>query len=127
MDRLAPTSKIACDIESRELFFQISGFWQYEGMQEFLRELSEAAKPFFRKRETFGAIGNLSEFVPQDRQVAGAIRDKLLLARKNGLSRFAVVSPPPLVKLQYKRIGEGLEVDFFDDVASARNWLRQPA
>ncbi|MEL6708766.1 MAG: STAS/SEC14 domain-containing protein [Pseudomonadota bacterium] len=124
MDTLAPTSKIDANTNTRELYFAIAGFWTLEEMKAFLTDLSKAAIPFIKKGETFTSMGNLVDFVPQDRATADAIRDSLLLATQNGLVRFAVVSPPPLVKMQYRRIGAGLDFDFFDDEASARKWLR---
>ncbi|MEM7702971.1 MAG: hypothetical protein AAF251_13610 [Pseudomonadota bacterium] len=125
METLAPTSKIYADPKTRELHFAIAGFWNLDEMKDFLNELSKAAIPFIKKGETFTSMGNLASFVPQDRATAEAIRDSLLLATQNGLTRFAVVSPPPLVKMQYRRIGAGLDFDFFDDEVSARKWLRE--
>lgn len=127
MTTLAPTSKIAADPDMRELYFVIAGFWTLDAMQGFLKDLAKAAGPFIKKGEKFTSMGNLAEFVPQDRATAEAIRDSLLLATKNGLSRFAVVSPPPLVKMQYRRITEGLDYEVFDDETAARRWLRTGA
>ena len=93
-------------------------------MNEFLATLAEEAKPLMRRHEPFGALGDLTQFVPQDRQTAAAIRSALLMAGKNGLTRFAIVNPAALVKLQYKRITEGMEVDFFTNGQDARTWLR---
>lgn len=124
MDTLAPTSRIDADPRTRELHFTIAGFWTLAAMEAFLTDLARAAGPFIKQRETFTALGNLADFVPQDRATADAIRDSLLLASQNGLTRFAVVSPPPLVKMQYRRITEGLDYAAFDDETSARRWLR---
>jgi len=125
MDTLAPTSSIHADRDTRELYFAIAGFWTLEAMEGFLEDLTKAAVPFMKQRESFSAMGNLSEFVPQDRATADAIRDSLLLGSQNGLKRFAVVSPPPLVKMQYRRISAGLDFEFFEDELSARRWLRE--
>jgi hypothetical protein len=127
MATLAPTSSINTDRSHRELYFAIAGFWTHAEMDAFLTDLARTAMPFIKNKESFAALGNLSDFVPQDRQTAEAIRSSLLEATRNGLVRFAVVSPPPLVKLQYKRIGEGMDVAFFDDETSARTWLRKAA
>ena len=127
MDTLAPTSKIQANADTRELYFAIAGFWTLEDMTAFLNELARAAGPFIKSQQAFTAMGNLEDFVPQDRATADAIRDSLLLATKNGLTRFAVISPPPLVKMQYRRITEGLDYDAFDDETSARLWLRKAA
>ncbi|MEM9310031.1 MAG: hypothetical protein AAGA34_01180 [Pseudomonadota bacterium] len=125
MDALAPTSKIHADPQARELYFAIAGFWTLETMDVFLKDLARAAAPFIKKREAFTAMGNLADFVPQDRATADAIRNSLLEGTRNGLKRFAVVSPPPLVKMQYRRISAGLDFDFFDDETAARRWLRE--
>ena len=127
MATLAPTSEIHADPKTHELYFSIAGFWTLEEMQAFLKDLANAAGPFIKSREKFTAMGNLADFVPQDRATAEAIRDSLLLATKNGLTRFAVVSPPPLVKMQYRRITEGLDYEAFDDETTARRWLRKVA
>ena len=124
MGNLSPSHAIRVDLGSAELFFAIGGYWTLIDMQAFLFEMGEQAKPLLRTKEPFDAIGDLSEFVPQDRETAEAIRETMLTGQRNGLRRFAVVSPNTLVKLQYRRITQGLEVEFFDSVAIAREWLR---
>ncbi len=80
MDNLAPTSSIHADRDTRELYFAIAGFWTLDAMEAFLKDLAKSAGPFIKAREPFSAMGNLAEFVPQDRATADAIRDSLLLA-----------------------------------------------
>lgn len=124
MEMLAPTSSIRTDLDTHELYFAIAGFWTQDAMEAFLKDLARAAVPFIKNGQSFAAVGNLADFVPQDRVTADAIRDSLLMATKNGLARFAIVSPPPLVKMQYRRISAGLNFEFFDDETTARQWLR---
>lgn len=124
MGSLKPSHAIRADLGEAEVFFAIGGYWNASDMRAFLFDLGEAAKPLMRDRRPFDVIGDLGEFVPQDRETAGAIRETILVGRKNGLRRFAIVAPPPLVKMQYRRLTEGIEVEFFDDVHSARSWLR---
>ncbi|MGB3472528.1 MAG: STAS/SEC14 domain-containing protein [Erythrobacter sp.] len=123
MSALDPTSRIHANTHRRELYFSIAGFWEPASMKAFLRDLTAAANPFIRDGVEFVAIGNLADFVPQDRETAAAIRDSLLLASQHGLTRFAVVSPSSLVKMQYRRITAGLDVEFFEDEYAAREWL----
>jgi len=125
MTALEPTSRIHANTHRRELYFSIAGFWEPGSMKEFLRDLTAAANPFIRDGVEFVAIGNLVDFVPQDRETADSIRDSLLQASQHGLTRFAVVSPSSLVRMQYRRITEGVDVEFFDDEYSAREWLRK--
>lgn len=123
MAALAPSHTIRIDRNHAVLHFAISGLWTKASMQEFLAEMREKAKPFLRERTPFSALGDLTDFVPQDRETAQAIRDSLLAARDFGLARFAVVSSAPLVRMQYRRITDGVEVEFFDTPEEARRWL----
>lgn len=124
MTTLAPAHTISVDDDHAEVHFTIGGFWTPEAMGAFLHDLGNAAKPFMKEGRAFNALGDLSEFVTQTRETAEAIRNSLLMAQSNGMKRFAVVAPPALVKLQYRRITEGLDAKFFEDEAEARAWLR---
>jgi hypothetical protein len=121
---LAPSHSITTDRDHNEVHFAIGGFWTAEAMRRFLFDLGEAAKPFMRAHVPFSAIGDLRDFVPQDRETADMIRDSLASGRSNGLSRFAIVTTSAMVKLQYRRITLGLEIEFFDEPDAARRWLR---
>lgn len=125
MASLAPSHSISVDRTRAELHFAISGLWTSAGMQEFLAELLDRAKPLLRDNAPFSALGDLTDFVPQDRETAQVIRDSILAGRRQGLARFAVVSSAPLVRMQYRRIAEGIEVEFFDTSEEARRWLRR--
>lgn len=125
MASLAPSSTLYADSSHKELYFAIAGFWTRDEMTVFLKDMARTALPFLRNSEAFTSLGNLENFVPQDRETADAIRASLLEATRNGLVRFAVVSPPPLVKMQYRRIGAGVDVEFFNSEDDARRWLRQ--
>ena len=52
------------------------------------------------------------------------MRDHLLNARKFGLKRVAIMGASALVKLQYKRLSDGIEVEYFDNRDDAIRWLR---
>ncbi|MEE4540255.1 MAG: STAS/SEC14 domain-containing protein [Erythrobacter sp.] len=124
MADLKPSHSLHADLDRGELHFSVGGYWTLDDMRVFLTELSKAVSPLIEKRKPFAALGDLEEFVPQNRETAEAIRDSLLVAKKNGMTRFAVVSSSSLVKMQYRRLTEGLEVEFFDTKASALGWLR---
>ncbi|MEM1053670.1 MAG: STAS/SEC14 domain-containing protein [Pseudomonadota bacterium] len=124
MSTLSPVHVISANEAKAELHFAISGFWTCEAMQAFLHELRAAARPFWHSRTRFSALGDLRGFVPQDRATAEAIRESLLLAQKNGMERFAVVADSSLVKMQYRRITNGIEAEFFDTPSAAETWLR---
>ena len=124
MSTLAPVHTISADHERAEVHFSIGGYWTPEAMGDFLYDLGNAAKPFMKEGRAFNALGDLRDFVAQSRETADAIRNSLLLAQKNGMKRFAVVAPPALVKLQYRRLTEGLDAEFFENQAEALAWLR---
>jgi len=126
MDRLTTQSKVSRNVELGEVYFAISGFWKLEEMQAFLRELNEAAAPIVQQRTPIRVLGEMEGFVPQDRQTGEVIRDHLMMSQKYGLQRVAIVSAPGLVMLQYRRLSQGIAVEFFDGKNEAIAWLRRP-
>lgn len=124
MDTLSQSQSISIDKLHTELRFSVGGYWDTPSMQAFLQKLADAAAPFIQQRQNFNALGDLSDFVPQDRETAAAIRDSLMTAKKFGLRKFAVITSSALVKMQYRRITEGVEVAFFESKADALQWLR---
>ena len=126
MDPLTTRHKVSRNVELGEVYFAISGFWKLEEMQAFLRELNEAAAPIVAQRTPIRVLGEMEGFVPQDRQTGEVIRDHLMMSRRYGLQRVAIASAPVLVKLQYRRLSQGIEVEFFDSRNEAIAWLRRP-
>lgn len=126
MEDLKTDYTISTDFEHNVLLYTVAGFWNEASMKDFLVELGRAAKPFIKAGEPFGALGDLSHFVPQTRETAAAIRDSLMLAKKNGMDRVALVTESALVQMQYKRIGEGLDMAFFTAKTDALTWIRRP-
>ncbi|WP_301751295.1 STAS/SEC14 domain-containing protein [uncultured Erythrobacter sp.] len=126
MNSLTTRHKVSRNVETGEVYFAISGFWKLEEMQAFLRELNEAAAPIVAQRTPIRVSGEMEGFVPQDRQTGEVIRDHLMMSRKYGLQRVAIVTAPVLVKLQYRRLSQGIEVEFFDSRNEAIAWLRRP-
>jgi hypothetical protein len=126
MNTLTTHYKISRNVEMGEVYFEISGFWKLAEMKAYLRELNDAAAPIVAQRIPIRVLGEMEGFLPQDRQTGEAIRDHLMMSRRYGLQRVAIVSAPVLVKLQYRRLSEGIEVEFFDSKADAMAWLRRP-
>lgn len=124
MNVMTPSHAISADLRRAELHFAIGGYWDVGSMKQFLFDLGEAAKPLMKQGTPFSALGDLSAFMPQDRETSNAIRDAITAGTRNGLVRFAVVSASPLVRMQYRRIAQSVAVEFFDDTAAATTWLR---
>ncbi|MBI1404198.1 MAG: hypothetical protein GC147_13430 [Porphyrobacter sp.] len=125
MSTMAPAHTISSDHSHAEVHFAIAGYWDLAGMKQFLFDLGEAAKPFMRAGTPFCVLGDFSGFVPQDRETSNAIRDSIAAGARNGLKRFAVLSASPLVQMQYRRIAQDTEVEYFDTFAEATAWLRR--
>ena len=109
----------------REIHFTVSGFWDVPSMKAFLHELNECAAPLVGGGE-FSALGDMRHGVPQTKDVAELIRRHLDASLKAGLTRVAVIDPPPLWKMQYERLAGQIEVAFVPDKAAALDWLRRP-
>ena len=126
MSEFTPSHSISRYEASCQVHFAISGYWKLEDMHGFLEELNEAALPFVKARKPIYVLGDMNGFKTQDRETGQAIRDHLLQSQKYGLQRVAIISPDTLVKMQYRRLSEGVDVMFFDDKAEAFAWLRSP-
>ncbi|MDA9918397.1 hypothetical protein N9D37_00720 [Erythrobacter sp.] len=107
-----------------ELHFAVGGFWQLDEMLGFLDKLNEASLPLVKAREPIYALGDFTDFVPQDHATGDAIRNHLLGAIKFGLKQIAIIGASPLAMMQYRRLSEGLAVEFFDSRPAATAWLR---
>ncbi len=126
MESLKPISSVSNDLIHNELYFSISGLWDLAGMQAFIVELNKGAYPLTKEGRPIHVMGAMDGFVAQSRETGDAIRDHLIASRQYGLSRVALHGASALVKLQYKRLSDGLEVDFFDGKIDAMRWLRRP-
>ena len=124
MESLEPVANIESDPLRGEICFAVSGLWQLDKMESFLRGLTKAAIPIVEARKPIRVLGDMSGFVAQTRETGTAIQDHLMNARKFGLKRVAIIGASALVKLQYKRLSDGIEVAYFDDKADALHWLR---
>ena len=124
MDSLNPIGDIQCDPLRGEICFAVSGLWHLDKMESFLRGLTKAAIPIVEARKPIRVLGDMSGFVAQTRDTGTAMRDHLLNARKFGLKRVAIMGASALAKLQYKRLSDGIEVEYFDNKDDALRWLR---
>ncbi len=124
MDRLAPFHEIEFFEEHCEVHSKVSGFWSAQSIQTYFDAVDAACLPLVKARKPIHASVDFEGFVPQDRATGDAIRNHLLTACKFGLRKVGIVKASALVKMQYRRLSEGVVVEYFDDVAAARKWLR---
>lgn len=122
-----PKSKIARHDSYGEVHFAISGFWELDNMEAFLEDLNKASYPLVKEQKPIRVLGEMGGFLPQTRDTGDAISDHLKMSKKYGLERVAIITDSSLVKMQYRRLSQGIEVDFFEDKVSAIKWLRRPS
>lgn len=127
MSELAASHHIDRDPVHPEMHFSVCGFFTPDYAKGFLKELAIKTMPLIDRRIPFSVMGDMTGFVPQTREVGEAIRDQLVQAKQVGLKRVAIVGASALMKLQYGRLADGIEVQFFDTKLAAQNWLRSEA
>lgn len=126
MQDLEPKSKVTSDPALGEVQFQVSGFWTLDQMESLLRGLTKAALPIVEQGRAIHVLGDMTDFVAQSRETGAAIQDHLNMSQKYNLTRVAIMGASSLVKLQYKRLSAGIEVEFFESRTDALQWLRRP-
>ena len=126
MVTIAPSSSVSTHETHGEVHFSVGGFWKLDEIQGFLEQLNTASMPIVQANAPIRVLGEMRDFVAQNRETADAIRDHLMMSQKYGLERVAIVAPPALVKIQYRRLSQGIDVEFFDNKTDALAWLRRP-
>ncbi len=122
----APSHSISVLVDKREIHTSISGFWTREEIDGYITAVNAEAFPLIKNPGPIVALVDFTDFVAQDRETSDAIRNHLAGAGEVGLKRIAALGASPLVRLQYKRLSDGIEVEFFDDRISGLEWIRQP-
>lgn len=126
MDDLTPKHEITSNQETGEIIFTVTGFWDLEGINTLHSELNQHAFPLFKADKKIQVMGDMDGFVPQAREVGEAIADHLVQSQDFNLSRIAIYNASSLVRMQYKRVSTGIDVEFFDNRTDALRWLRRP-
>lgn len=107
-----------------EIHFACAGFWEPETMRAFLDQLNAKTLPLVKAGKPIYALGDFTDALPQDRETADLVAEHLRNAANFGLKRIAVVKATPLMKMQYRRVSKGFEVEYFESKAEALAWLR---
>lgn len=107
-----------------ELHYECGGLWNVDNIDELFEVLGRTSVPLLKTGKPIYALGDFSRAIPQDRVTAQKIADYLETAAKAGFKRSAIVNATALSKMQYKRMAESVEVEFFDNRGDALNWLR---
>lgn len=124
MRSTAPTQAIHFSDEHGEVQFSIGGLWGKHDMDGFLAKLDDASLPLVKQRRRIHVLGDMREFMAQSQDTGDAIRDHLMKAKKFGLEKVAILTDSAMVKLQYRRLSSGINVEFFSSKGQALVWLR---
>jgi len=124
MQELKPSYSASIDQHHGELHFATGGLFAVEDMKKFQALLVKTVGPFIEQRRTFRALGDLSEYVTQTREVGEMMRETLENGEKFGVDRTAIVIASATLKLQYKRVSAGRNLQIFDNRFEALEWLR---
>lgn len=128
MTDLKPAIVVSTDLDRRLVRFSASGLWGPEQVAEGSAKIGAAIAPFVQDRSGFSILGDYSEAIVQPRDTADSIRQSFAAAKKLGLKRIAVINAPPLVKMQYQRLSDLVEIEFFASRVDAMTWLvRDPS
>jgi hypothetical protein len=110
--------------EHCEVHFTCGGFWTPEIMREFFADTRKTTLPLLQARKPIYAIGDLTKALPQDRATADVQAEELRNSIKFGLKRMAIVNAGSLMKMQYRRVVQEIELEFFDSKQAGLAWLR---
>ena len=124
MTDLTPTYSVAVDEVRSELHFVTSGLFDETTMRAFNEEIARAVGPILAQKRPMRALGDLSGYVVQTREISAKMAETLAAAEAVGIERVAIIMTSTLVKMQYQRISEGRNVKIFDNREEALEWLR---
>ncbi len=125
MQNLAPEFTVERSNNPREIYWTASGLWDMRTIQELFGELLEVSKPFRDDRKGFRVLGDLREFAVQTREVAEQMQQSQTASAQLGVDRMAILVSSVLVKQQFRRITESMELEFFENKSDALAWLRE--
>lgn len=127
MQKLEPKHTIQRIEKHHEVHYVVSGLYDPKGVRGFLTDLSRAAYPFVANGKSWSVLGDLTHFVPQQRETTEVITQGVKEGEQYGLVRLAYVNPPPLVSSQHRRMAGNVDVQIFKTKPDALRWLRWSA
>ena len=125
MHSLVPHFEITRDDVRRELHWTATGLWTLEKAQELPKALYKQSLPFIETKRAFRVFGDLTEFAVQSQDVVDVMQVSQENSAQLGVDRMAILYASILVKIQFRRISDALELKFFEDRDEALAWLRE--
>ena len=124
VENLEPYYRLSRDVDRQEVYIEAGGLWTAEFFREFQAALYENALPFVQRKLPHRVLADFRSLVTQNREVSELMQSTLKQSVEIGLKRTAVLASSTLFSLQYRRVAEGFEIEFFEDKVEALRWLR---
>ena len=109
----------------REIHYSIGGLITEEDLRALQADLYKAALPFIEAKQPFRVLGDMREFLPQKQEIVELLRDSQQQSAKLGMEKMAILFEQTLTKVQFRRISDMVEIEFFTDRGEALDWLRK--
>lgn len=124
MATLAPTFTVSRNDDPREVHYSLGGLIDAQTLMELQKELYRAAKPWIESGLKFRVLGDMRDFQVQQQEIADLIRKSQVDSVRLGMEKMAILYSGALMKLQFRRISEVVDIEFFESKVDAIAWLR---
>jgi hypothetical protein len=125
MNQFKPSYTIERDDVRCEIHWTACGLWSAGEAEALTKALFKKSLPFIEAKKSFRVLGDVREFHVQSKEVVEIMEGSQRSSAELGVDRMAIVYSSTLVKMQFRRISEMLEAQFFEDREAALEWLRQ--
>lgn len=124
METLAPTCRVHSDEATREVHYSASGMWTQDTIVDLQKQLFKAAQPFIEAGQTFRVLGDLRDFPVQTREITAQMQQIQEASASFGVDRMALIITTVLVKQQFRRVSDAVNMQIFNTKSDAITWLR---
>lgn len=124
MDTPTPSFSVSVDEHRRELHFTASGVFDVQSMTALNLEIAKAVNPILAQRRTMRALGDLSKYRIQAREISAKMTETLAAAEAVGIERVAIIMTSEALLEKYRGVTESRSVKIFDNCEDALVWLR---
>nr|WP_298928934.1 STAS/SEC14 domain-containing protein [uncultured Erythrobacter sp.] len=124
MELLAPKYSVEPHIDKREVHWRVEGLFDVAKSLELQKALFKAAQPLIEDGKGFRVMADMRDFPVQTRAIAEIIEQTQIGSAKLGVHKMVVIYSSVLVKQQWRRVSEVMDIEFFETEQDALQWLR---
>ena len=119
-----PTFSVSVDEGRRELHFTASGVFDAQSMAALNLEIAKGVNPILAEQRTMRALGDLSRYRIQAREISAKMAETLAAAEAVGIERVAIIMTCENLRDTYRGVAESETVKVFNNREEALGWLR---